>query len=127
MEVVVESANHCITELEKKVKTVLDFFPIEELKHSDDIHKGEDYIARVSKTACLGIFNDTRANVSDDAAAKIEQLEKVTTAKLQDQARQLLKLRAVCDALPDVKREVSLCTMQLTDKASKDDLAALQT
>ena len=127
MEVVVESANHCITELEKKVKTVLDFFPIEELKHSDDIHKGEDYIARVSKTACLGIFNDTRANVSDDAAAKIEQLEKVTTARLQDLGKQLVKVTAKCDGLPDIKREVAHHSMLLTDKASKDDLAALQT
>ena len=93
MEVVAESSNHCLTELEKKVKSLLEFWPLEELKHNE-IYKGDDYIARVSKTACLGIFNDTRANVSDDAAAKVEQLEKVTTAKLQEQGRQLQKVRA---------------------------------
>jgi len=62
----------------------LTYFPIDELK-SSGILTGEDYIAKVSKHACLGIFKDTKENVNDHAEEKIDELENNMMERFKDQ------------------------------------------
>lgn len=66
MEQIVSSNGVTVETCDNKIKSLLEFFPVEELKFSD-INNGEDYITKLAKTACIGIFNDTRDNVNDVA------------------------------------------------------------
>ena len=58
-----------MSQVERQVKELLEFFPIEKMKL--DVDNGEEYVARIAKTACRGIFDDTRENVGSETDSKI--------------------------------------------------------
>lgn len=58
--------------VERQISELVVFFPIEKMKL--DVDNGEEYIARVAKTACRGIFDDTRENVGSETDTKILEI-----------------------------------------------------
>lgn len=49
METIVSSNSVSTDQCEKQIQSVLDFFPIDDLKFSDTIN-GEDYISKIART-----------------------------------------------------------------------------
>ena len=74
METIVSANGVSVEGCENKIKQVLEFFPIEELKFTET-KNGEEYITKLAKAACVGIFNETRENVNDHAQEKIDEME----------------------------------------------------
>lgn len=61
-----------MSQVERQVKELVDFFPIDKMKL--DVDNGEEYVARIAKTACRGIFDDTRENVGSETDTKILEI-----------------------------------------------------
>ena len=66
-----------MTLFERQVKELFEFFPLATMKEDED--NFEDYIARVARTACRGIFDDTRDNVGSETDKKIDRIQKTLT------------------------------------------------
>ena len=106
------------------MKSVLDFFPIEELKFSDTIN-GEDYISKIARTTYKKIQQEALED-GETSGNAVEELEKVLNAKMQDMQRQIIKIRVQNDMIPDIKREVSNCIINLDDKAPMMEIERIQ-
>ena len=102
----------------------MEFFPIEELKFTET-KNGEEYITKLAKAACVGIFNETRENVNDHAQEKIDEMESTLLLRVQDLQKQLIKIRVNSDLIPDLKSDSAHCMLQLEDKATKNMLDSL--
>jgi len=48
------------------LKILTDFFPVKQMMHEKGIETVEEYVGRVAKTSCQGIFDDTREYLSID-------------------------------------------------------------
>ena len=56
------------------LKILTDFFPVKQMMHEKGIETVEEYVGRVAKTSCQGIFDDTREYLSiDDQVRLIDQ------------------------------------------------------
>ena len=105
-----------VAQLERQLKDLLDFFPIEKMKL--DVDNGEEYVARIAKTACRGIFDDTRDNVGNDADEKVLQIEKKLTDKIYDHTKKIQKLAILCDKIGDLQRDISSCVISIGEKSN---------
>ena len=69
MENVISSNALTVSNVERQVQELMEFFPLDKMKL--DVSNGEEYVARVAKTACRGIFDDNRENVGSETDTKI--------------------------------------------------------
>ena len=123
METIVSSNSVMAEQAEKQIKSVLDFFPIEDLKFSDTIN-GEDYISKIARTTYKKIQQEALEDGEGTGNAQ-EEFEKLMNNKLQDLQRQIIKIRVQNDMIPDIKREVSNCIINLDDKAPMNEIERL--
>ena len=69
METIVSSNSVMAEQAEKQIKSVLDFFPIEDLKFSDTIN-GEDYISKIARTTYKKIQQEALENGEETGNAQ---------------------------------------------------------
>ena len=82
MENVISSNALSVSNVERQVQEFMEFFPLDKMKL--DVSNGEEYVARVAKTACRGIFDDTRENVGSETDTKILEIQKTLTEKWRE-------------------------------------------
>ena len=81
LETIVTASNVNVEQCEKKIATLMEFLPVEELKYQD-INNGEEYITKIAKTACKGIFDETRETVNDHTQEQLNEMESTIMTRI---------------------------------------------
>ncbi len=63
-ETILSANNVNVEQCEKKVASILEFMPVEDIKYQE-LNTSEEYITKIAKIACKGIFDETRDTVND--------------------------------------------------------------
>ena len=82
-ETIIGACNVNVEQCERKLASLIEFFPVDELKYQD-VKTGEEFIIKIAKEACKGIIDQTRENVDDHTQEVLNDMESSLMTRIQD-------------------------------------------
>ncbi len=97
------------------LKVLQDFFPIKEMMNEKSIATVEEYVGRIAKSSCQGIFDETRDFISLD----IKRIDHYLNDKFKSIDSQIFKLRAQNEAIQELRVDVDLLKTLISTKVNQ--------